>query len=97
MPVKLRERPPQKPHLSQRSVAYRYRRKFERFVLQSYRLPSPSAESPVSRLPVRFRPIFMALSFLSVLVLLVLGAHPTLSGTLKVNDKVQRSSDTLFA
>jgi hypothetical protein len=35
----------------------------------------------------------MALSILSVLVLLVLGMHPTLSGRLRVNDKVQRASD----
>lgn len=77
---------------SRRSAVYRLRRTLERSLLRSFRFPTlkPTATRKTSDLPIRFRPAFVALTFLCLILLALLGFHPTLSGKLGVHDKLQR-------
>lgn len=76
------------------SQAARLRRSLSRYLFRSYRFPAlrPTPARRSSDLPIRFRPAFLGLTFLQLILLALLGFHPTLGGQLGVNDKLQRKS-----
>lgn len=78
---------------TRRTTAYKVRRLVEKSLMRSYRFPTmkPTATRKTSDLPIRFRPAFIALTFVCLILLALLGFHPTLSGKLRVHDKIQRT------
>ena len=67
------------------------RRRALGILLASRRLRWPGAKSEPLALPLRVRPAFIALTAIVMVLLALLGFHPTLASRTRINDKVLRA------
>ena len=70
------------------SLAMGIRRRVLAILLASRRLRWPGAKSEPLALPLRVRPAFIAITAVVMVLLALLGFHPTLASKTRVNDKV---------